>query len=863
MIKKTFNIVFLLLLVPSVAMAMIPDIKFRRLDTRDGLSNSQVNSVLRDSHGYVWLGTQFGLCRYDGYRFRTFYSLERDTMTLRSNRIDKIQEGHDGRLWIDHGMNYSLYDPITEKVERSPSVWLAKQGIKGGVESMYIDSKKNYWIKTYDNGFFYYDPHRKYIKQIPFGYGSLEFSKDFGITAYAETKEGVLMVSNLGELMCVNGEQGKVLWKEDHVKKSLNAYNDYWVYVDYQGIIWVITHSVGTYIYVPQEKRWYTSMTELMRAQGFTDVPDDIIVWEVRYDQKGLLWVATDHMGVLLLDFKNKEWRQFTNIKGDETSLPDITAKHLYQDQLGRMWITTYKNGIAMSADAMTNFNSLALGDINGICEDRDGYYWLGLNSGGILKVDPQTLEVVEKYTKQTIGSSSDVVVGNYAASDGSLWFGTWEGGLLKYKDGLWKNYTVSTPGSAFKTNNIWGITEDYWGNIWIGVLGGGVVRMDKRTGSQRSFTEDNSKIKTVWTNSISRASNGWILAGNSEYCALINPKTMKVINLAKPHDDNTVTISSATTQAVMDSHGLLWQASPSGVSVYDRKAGQMQLLDMKSGFYGSNVVALAEDDRHSMWVVTDHGISNVTPQKDEDGHWAFAVRSYNDRDGLQPGPFNQRAICYTRTGYLLVGGQDGLNIINTRNLDDSGNDEKPVFSGLVLFNDEIEVGTKYNGRILLKKALDLERSITLKSSENQFTIQMASNNGGAKNHTRFVYRLKGFNDKWIKTTSSNSDITYMGLPAGSYTLCVRMLKDDGTMGDTESQLDIIIVGPWYTSWWAFLIYVLILGFAIWYWLQRKNKNLQLTPQQVEEKEEMPEEDAVPVEEGEDVEEAILLDDEE
>lgn len=863
MIKKTFNIVILLLLVSSVAMAMIPDIKFRRLDTRDGLSNSQVNSVLRDSHGYVWLGTQFGLCRYDGYRFRTFYSLERDTMTLRNNRIDKIQEGHDGRLWIDHGMNYSLYDPITEKVERSPSVWLAKQGIKGGVESMYIDSKKNYWIKTYDNGFFYYDPHRKYIKQIPFGYGSLEFSKDFGITAYAETKEGVLMVSNLGELMCVNGEQGKVLWKEDHVKKSLNAYNDYWVYVDYQGIIWVITHSVGTYIYVPQEKRWYTSMTELMRAQGFTDVPDDIVVWEVRYDQKGLLWVATDHMGVLLLDFKNKEWRQFTNIKGDETSLPDITAKHLYQDQLGRMWITTYKNGIAMSADAMTNFNSLALGDINGICEDREGYYWLGLNSGGILKVDPQTLEVVEKYTKQTIGVSSDVVVGNYAASDGSLWFGTWEGGLLKYKDGLWKNYTVSTPGSTFKTNNIWGITEDYWGNIWIGVLGGGVVRMDKRTGSQRSFTEDNSKIKTVWTNSISRASNGWILAGNSEYCALINPKTMKVINLAKPHNDNTVTISSATTQAVMDSHGMLWQASPSGVSVYDRKAGQMQLLDMKSGFYGSNVVALAEDDRHSMWVVTDHGISNVTPQKEEDGRWAFAVRSYNDRDGLQPGPFNQRAICYTRTGYLLVGGQDGLDIINTKNLDDSGNDEKPVFSGLVLFNDEVEVGTKYNGRILLKKALDLERSITLKSSENQFTIQMASNNGGAKNQTRFVYRLKGFNDKWIKTTSSNSDITYMGLPAGSYTLCVRMLKDDGTMGDIESQLDITIEGPWYTSWWAFLIYVLILGFAIWYWLQRKNKNLQLTPQQVEEKEEMPEEDAVPVEEGEDVEEAILLDDEE
>ena len=177
-----------------------------------------------------------------------------------------------------------------------------------------------------------------------------------------------------------------------------------------------------------------------------------------------------------------------------------------------------------------------------------------------------------------------------------------------------------------------------------------------------------------------------------------------------------------------MDSHGLLWQASPSGVSVYDRKSGQMQLLDMKSGFYGSNVVAMAEDDQHSMWVVTDHGISNVTPQKDEDdGHWTFAVRSFNERDGLQSGPFNQRAICFTRTGYLLVGGQEGLNIINTP-------------------------------------------SFTLKSSENQFTIQMGSDNGGAKNNNRFVYRLKGFNDKWITTTASQPDITYMGLPAGSYT---------------------------------------------------------------------------------------------
>lgn len=92
-------------LLPLLVQAVIPDIRFRRLDTRDGLSNSQVNCILRDSRGFVWLPTPFGLCCYDGYRFRNFYSYERDTTTIRSNRVTAIMEAYDGRLWLDHGFN--------------------------------------------------------------------------------------------------------------------------------------------------------------------------------------------------------------------------------------------------------------------------------------------------------------------------------------------------------------------------------------------------------------------------------------------------------------------------------------------------------------------------------------------------------------------------------------------------------------------------------------------------------------------------------------------------------------------------------------------------------------------------------------
>lgn len=863
--KKFSLLLFFTLFVAAVVeAAVIPDMKFRRLDTREGLSNSMVSCIFRDSQGYVWFGTGYGLNRYDGYRFRTYFSYEKDTTTLRNNRVDEIQEAHGGRLWLKQGMNYSLYDPVTEKVDRNPGRWLNAQGVKGGIESLHIDSKKNYWVKTYEDGFYYFNPVTKKVSHIPFGYGPNEFAKEFGVSAYSESEEGMVLVSTYGELMCIDGERGKVIWKEDYVKRTLDTYNDYWVMVDKDQNIWVITHSTGTYIYVKNEKRWYSSLMELMRAQGFQNVPEEIVVWEVCYDAKGFLWVASDHMGALVLDFKNKEWRQFTNVKGDETSLPDITLKHLYLDQLGRMWVASYKNGVAMCSEAMSNFTSLAFGDINAITEDKDGNYWLGLNSGGIVKMDAKTREPLEKFTKQSLGVPSDVVVGSYAARDGSLWFGTWEGGLLKYKDGHWKNFRSSDAGSLLKTNNIWGVTEDRWGNIWAGVLGGGAVRIDKNSGAQKAITTDNSVLNTVWTNSISTAPNGWLVLGNSEYYALINPGNFKVINGTLPQDNDmkAITVSTATTQAFMDSRGLLWLVSPSGVVIYDRKTGQKTLLDMKSGLHGSNAVAVTEDTRHSMWVATDHGVSNITPLKQEDGSWAYTVRSFNDRDGLQPGPFNQRAIYCSRSGELLIGGQDGLDIINTLNLGDGNTKERPVFSGLLLFDHEVEVGEKIDGGVILEKALDMQGEISLAYHQNQFTIHMASDNGGVNNSTRFVYQLKGFNDKWIKTTAINPDITYMSLPPGSYTLCVRMLKDDGTLGDVESQLKITIGSPWYVSWWAWLCYLLIF-LAVFFgwkpvvkWIKRPRtqRNQSTKIEQTKQTEESSEDD---------LEEAVLMDDEE
>lgn len=824
--RKTIILLVIAISFCITGQGKIGDMKFRHLDTRHGLSNSQVNCILQDSRGFIWICTSFGLCRYDGYRFQNYFSYERDTTTLRSNRMDDIQEAYDGKLWLNHGMSYSLYDPVTEKTDRSPGLWLAKQGVTGGIEKLHIDSQKNFWVKSYEDGFFFYNPKKKLLKKVDFGYTIDKFPKDFSVTSFCETEDGMVMTSNMGELICVDGQRGRVLWRDDTVKKALDTYNDYWVYVDKDGLRWVITHSTNTYIYNPAEKRWYTSLTELMKAKGFSNVPEDVVVWEVRYDSRGLLWVATDHLGVLVLDFQTKEWKQFTYQKGDNTSLPDITAKHLYVDPLGRMWVATYKSGVAMCADAMASFTSLPYGDINAICEDKEGYYWLGLNSGGIRKMDPETLEIVAEYDKQVLGTPNAVIVGAYCAKDGTLWFGTWEGGLIRYRDGQWKTYMVGTPGSGLTTNNVWSITEDLWGNIWVGLLGGGAMRIDAKSGVQRVFNETNSNLKTNWTNSINTASNGWILLGNSEYCSVIHPKTYQIINIPVPHDETTYTISSATIQAIWDKRGLVWQAASSGLSIYDRKTGKTRLLDMKSGFFGSNVTSITEDAQQTIWVTTDHGISNVVPQKGEDGEWHFTVRSFNEHDGLQPGPFNQRAICYTSTGMILVGGQDGLDIINTKNLAVGQLNEKPVFSGLQLFDKDVAVGEEVDGRVILKEALNVCREITLNFND-QFTIQMGSNAGSIANTKRFVYMLEGFNESWVRTSDLNPNITYNSLRAGDYTLRVRMLNDDGTFGQEEATLEITIRPPLWRTRWMILLYMLIIAGVAFVWRKWFMKRLE------------------------------------
>ena len=237
----------------------------------------------------------------------------------------------------------------------------------------------------------------------------------------------------------------------------------------------------------------------------------------------------------------------------------------------------------------------------------------------------------------------------------------------------------------------------------------------------------------------------------------------------------------------------------------------------MRSGLLGSTVNGIIEDDRHTMWVVTDHGVSNVVCQKMFEGKWRFVIRSFNSRDGLQNGPYNQRSICYTPDGKILVGGQGGLDIINPRRLGNSRLVERPVFSGLKISGHEVTVGEEVHGHIVLEEALDVCRELNLAFNE-EFTVQMGSNSGEVHNRSRFIYKMAGYNEEWMATEEVNPNITYQSLRAGHYFLCVRMMNNDGTMGSEESRIDITIRPPLWRTRWMVLLYMLLIAIVAWIW---------------------------------------------
>lgn len=413
---------FVLLLQPLQMRAALQNIEFSSLNNRDGLSNSQVNAILKDKTGYVWFGTQSGLNRFDGFRMKTFLYSATNQTSLANNYVDELQEDNEGKIWVHTSVGYCVYDPTTEQFDRKPEVWLKTINVEGVPQRLLVDSQKNMWIQGWGKGLYYYNVKNettylfKYVKKPKSG-----CLMDGDISSLKDVDGKLLVTYGDGMLCLLDGDKQSALWYNTFLKDHrLCGDNGAYSFVENNHTFWVST-TTEAYVFNSLNRQWLSTRSYLAQRGILVPVNDRIVIRDLQVNANGALWVATDHHGLFYIDFKTKACHQYvhSNVRG---SIVDNSLQKVYIDNFGAVWVGSYKNGVAYYSPSSSKFNTIPLGDVCTITQDLSGNLWCGTNAHlESMRVAPviATVHKAEDTMEETVdeGGSSDALYGVHRSS--------------------------------------------------------------------------------------------------------------------------------------------------------------------------------------------------------------------------------------------------------------------------------------------------------------------------------------------------------------------------------------------------------------------------------------------------------------
>lgn len=795
------------------------DYMFKHLEVKDGLSNNQVNAILKDSNGFMWFGTASGLNRYDGYDIKVYRSQKDDETSLPDNYIEDIQEDGAGNLWIFTGAGYVLYNTAADAFERNVEARMWDIGITGTPTLLYIDREKNYWIYIAGKGVYRYHPGDKTAEATE---ATADVLDGRLVTYMAECAEGILLACDNGTLFCLDREGPGVKWKVTDIteKWEKGKTGVFSLFVDRNERVWIYSVT-GMWIYHLPQKTW-----ELHSLRNDTYNTVRAVV----QDKYGCVWVGRDQDGVEVITPAG-ERRRLMNDPNNGRTLNNNTITALYEDADGTMWVGTYKKGVSFYNESIFKFSFADVGDINCVAAGKDGIVWLGTNDHGLVRWNIATDErKVFSHTADPHSISSDVIVCLLQDKSGSLWAGTYWGGLNRFDGNRFTRYRLGGEGgSSMASDNIWALAEDDGGNIWVGTLGAGLKCLNPRTGEFTTYDTGNANLTSDYISSLCIGRDHRLIIGTSSGMAVMDLTTREITNLTGTKSGKKQLSNQNINQVYEDSRGLIWVATREGLNVYDSKRDDLYEVPLKPDFPKLFVLGVTEDHNQSIWVSTGGELINVVMSMDDKtGQPSFYCYTYNDKDGLQSCDFNQRSLNRLPTGEVVVGGLYGLNYFRPGNIKYNRTLPRVMFTGFQLFNEDVKVGRECDGRVILTEALNETKEIALDYKQNVFTVLFASDNYILPEKTRYLYKLEGFNEDWLVSTADMHRVTYTNLAPGTYLLRVKATNSDGYAGTDEASLKIVILPPFWMTPWAYICYFLLLVgclFLAYYAVRRREHN--------------------------------------
>lgn len=771
------------------------EMHLKHLDTNNGLPNNKINTLHRDSDGFLWIGTSSGLCRYDGYTFKTYHPSDSAGTAIHDSYVESIEEDSSGRLWILLGTKYMVYDPVTDRLNSDIRPFLTTAGINEEPSLIHITPDKNMWVHLAGSGLFRISPDGKRADKV----NDPEFAKA-KVTDIISSPKTLITIDDRGTLRIIDRESLKTVRRDTSIAGSLPGSNTYifTVVYDREGLVWIFNNE-DLWLYDIAAGRW---LNDRLPDNGKRQLVKILI-----QDHSGDLWLGRDHKGLESIEKHGEISFRRLPVETDSHVTNTVTA--LYEDEGGTLWIGTYKKGVFYHNKSANKFTLVPFPDVNCILPSaNDTHVWIGTDADGLIEWNPKDGSS-RLFPNPTDGDNSPAITSMLELTDGSLLIGSFSRGLRQFKDG---KFSMLQTGSRLDNFYSWALSDAGDGRIWVGTLGAGLMLLNPATLQTIVYDSSNSGLRSDFINAIAHGSNGTLYLATSRGVATFNPFTEKFSSI--PGIDE-----AKINDLYMDSRSLLWIASTSGLKLYDTRRSKLYDVHTAQSPNGSSgfILGLQEDSRGDMWVTEGSRIICFSVKfDDKTGDLSYSSRTYDSSDGLQDCDFNQRSFALLPSGEMLVGGLYGINTFSPDRIVHNRALPRVIFSDITVGPHTIGVGDKIDGKVLLSASPNHGGQLELWPSNTSFTVSLATDNYVHPEKTTYYYKLEGFDSDWMMAPPTTNRLNYTNLPPGKYRLLVKAVNSDGYESVEPATMAIVMHPPFWASAWAKAIYSLLIILAIY-----------------------------------------------
>ncbi len=820
-----------------------PPMRFDHVSLDQGLSQSNVFTILQDSKGLMWFGTENGLNSYNGYDFKHYRQERGNPAALGSDFIYELAEDAKGNLWVatnggglakmaagDRSITSYRHDP-----ENSNSI------SNDVVRALLLNADGSMWLGTRGGGLDLFDPASGTFTHHSFADSAADSGSPNEIFELYADVEGSLWIGSNRGLARLDAKSGDVVTYRHDPENSASLSDDRVraIFEDSAGRMWIGTYGGGLNRFDAANDGFVRHQHEEANTRSIASNR----VTSIFEDASKRLWVGTSG-GLNIVDHKTESFIHYAHDNTDGSSLSDDDITALYQDRGGMLWVGTRYRGLSKWnpdtwAYGLDTAKEIAAGterqpNVTAFVTDERGMLWVGTFGDGLNVMRGADGEIT-RYRHDpdaANGLSDNRVMSLLRDSYGDIWVGTMTGGVNRLHPATGEvdvyRFDAEDP-TSLSADGVMALFEDSLGNIWVGTFGGGISLFDRRSGTFQRFQADTAVEGSLSSNrvtSFAEDASGRIWVGtDAGGLNLYDPKSNRFHSFRHdPRDPQS--LAADTVYAInIDKTGGVWVGTRGGGldRVHGDTSAPSKILfenfSQSDGIANDVIYGIEFDKAGQLWLSTNYGISRLNPETRE-------VRNLHRKDGLQSEEFNFGAHYRSANGELFFGGHNGFNSFQPDALPIKSQAPPLMLTGVFNGNDPLRA----------EPPTDAEDGIDIGHNEDSISFEFAALDYASPEHNSYRYKLEGFDREWIDL-GNRRRVTYTDLNDGQYVLRVQAANSAGVWNEAGLALPVRVqAAPWDT-WWAYLGYTAIalqIGLALWLGHRRRIRREEEYSQQLE-----------------------------